>query len=360
MDRGPRSARPQPEGRHVPRAFRAPPGHRRRQWIRQEYAGAPRLLSGAPPGARSRGRRARRAPFDPPPLRGCEGDRGNDARSSRSIRSPIGRTPRSASRPRSSASGTRSGNSSRRLPEARGARLRAPARFSFNTANGGRCVACEGQGAIVSEMAFLPDVVSPCEACGGARFEPATLDVRYAGLSIGDVLRLTARRSREGLRGAQTDRPSSPRRSADLGVGYVGIGQGSNTLSGGEAQRAGRLSPPSSPRAAHTSPRSTCSTNPPRACTSPDAVRRLIQIMGSTRRARGDTLVVIEHHPDVIRSADWVVELGPRRRGRRRARSCFEGTSVAAREAAKDRDRALPGRATGRGLGRAADLDEGA
>jgi excinuclease ABC subunit A len=218
--------------------------------------------------------------------------------------SPIGRTPRSVP-----ATFLGIWNEIRQLfaalPEAR-ARGYGPARFSFNTAKGGRCSACEGQGAVVSEMAFLPDVVSPCEACGGARFEAATLDVRYAGLSIGDVLRLTAEEAAKAF--AAHRRIARPLETlCDLGVGYVGIGQGSNTLSGGEAQRL-KLAVELTAGSAHE-PTVYVLDEPTTGLHVTD-VRRLIQVMDRLV-ARGDTLVVIEHHPDVIRSADWVVELGP-------------------------------------------------
>jgi excinuclease ABC subunit A len=218
--------------------------------------------------------------------------------------SPIGRTPRSVP-----ATFLGIWNEIRRLfaslPEAR-ARGYGPARFSFNTSSGGRCAGCEGQGAVVSEMAFLPDVVSPCEACGGARFEPATLDVRYAGLSIGDVLRLTAEEAAKAF--AAHRRIARPLETlCDLGVGYVGIGQGSNTLSGGEAQRL-KLAAELTAGSAHE-PTVYVLDEPTTGLHVTD-VRRLIQVMDRLV-ARGDTLVVIEHHPDVIQSADWVVELGP-------------------------------------------------
>src|SRR5262249_23487718 len=121
------------------------------------------------------------------------------------------------------------------LPEAK-ARGYTPARFSFNTPNGGRCPACDGQGSIVAEMSFLPDLITPCEACGGSRFEAATLDIRYAGLTVGDVLPLSAE---DAVKVFTAHRKiARPLRTLlDLGVGYVQLGQGSNTLSGGEAQR---------------------------------------------------------------------------------------------------------------------------
>src|SRR5690606_29854006 len=116
-----------------------------------------------------------------------------------------------------------------------------------NTPAGGRCAACGGQGAIVAEMAFLPEVVTPCETCQGARFEPSTLDIKWRpssasgedgslGLSIGDVLRLSAEDAARVFHAfPKIARPLAT--LTELGVGYLSIGQGSNTLSGGEAQR---------------------------------------------------------------------------------------------------------------------------
>jgi excinuclease ABC subunit A len=241
--------------------------------------------------------------------------------------SPIGRTPRSVP-----ATFLGVWDEIRRLfaglPEAK-TRGWSAARFSFNTASGGRCPACDGQGAIVSEMAFLPDVVSACEACGGARFEPATLDVRYrsrsgappgeGGLSIGDVLHLSA----EDAAQVFTHHPKIARPLAtlcDLGVGYVQIGQGSNTLSGGEAQRL-KLAAELTAGAAHE-PTVYVLDEPTTGLHLSD-VRRLLEVM-ERLVARGDTLVIIEHHPDVIACADWVVELGPEA-GAAGGRVVFEG-----------------------------------
>ena len=145
--------------------------------------------------------------------------------------------------------------------------------------------------------------------------------MRYAGLSIGDVLHLPARG-----RGAALRRPPAGSRGplatlTDLGVGYVQIGQGSNTLSGGEAQRlklAAELTAGTRARA----DASTCSTSRRPGCTSSD-VRRLLGVLERLVE-RGDTLVVIEHHPDVIACADWVVELGPEA-GEDGGRIVFEG-----------------------------------
>jgi excinuclease ABC subunit A len=155
-------------------------------------------------------------------------------------------------------------------------------------------------------MAFLPDVVAPCEACGGARFEPSTLDIRYAGLSIGDVLHLSAEDAATAFRAFQKiARPLSFLH--DLGVGYLQIGQGSNTLSGGEAQRL-KLAAELCAGSAHE-PTVYVLDEPTTGLHLAD-VRRLLTVLEKLV-ARGDTLVIIEHHPDVIACADWVVELGP-------------------------------------------------
>ena len=192
-----------------------------------------------------------------------------------------------------------------RLPESQ-MRGYTPARFSFNTPSGGRCPTCEGQGAIVSEMAFLPDVVSPCDACGGARFEPATLDVRYAGQTIGDVLRLSAEDAAQLFAAhPKIARPLETLR--DLGVGYVQLGQGSNTLSGGEAQRL-KLAAELTGGTGHE-PTLYVLDEPTTGLHLRD-VRKLLTVLDRLVE-RGDTLVVVEHHPDVIAAADWVIELGP-------------------------------------------------
>jgi excinuclease ABC subunit A len=232
--------------------------------------------------------------------------------------SPIGRTPRSVP-----ATFLGVWDEVRKLfaslPEAK-TRGYTPARFSFNSgAAGGRCRACEGQGTIVAEMPFLPDVVAACEACGGSRFEPSTLDVRYAGLSIGDVLHLPAQDAAQLF--ANHSRISRPLATlADLGVGYVQIGQGSNTLSGGEAQRL-KLAAELTAGVAHE-PTVYVLDEPTTGLHLSD-VRRLLGVLEQLV-ARGDTLVIVEHHPDVIASADWVVELGPEA-GEEGGRIVFEG-----------------------------------
>ncbi len=241
--------------------------------------------------------------------------------------SPIGRTPRSVP-----ATFLGVWDEVRRLfaslPEAK-MRGYTPARFSFNTPSmksakagkmgGGRCPVCEGQGIIVAEMPFLPDVIAPCEACGGSRFEPSTLEVRFAGLSIGDVLHLPAADAAQIF--ANHRKIARPLATlADLGVGYVQIGQGSNTLSGGEAQRL-KLAAELTAGTAHE-PTIYVLDEPTTGLHISD-VRRLLGVL-ERLVARGDTLVIIEHHPDVIASADWVVELGPEA-GEEGGRIVFEG-----------------------------------
>jgi len=231
--------------------------------------------------------------------------------------SPIGRTPRSVP-----ATFLGVWDEIRKLfaamPEAR-ARGYKPARFSFNTAAGGRCPGCDGQGTIVAEMPFLPDVVAPCETCGGSRFEAATLEVRFSGLSIGDVLHLSAEDAAKVF--AHQPKIARPLATlADLGVGYVQIGQGSNTLSGGEAQRL-KLAAELTAGAAHE-PTVYVLDEPTTGLHLSD-VKRLLGVLHKLVD-RGDTLVVIEHHTDVIASADWVVELGPEA-GEDGGRIVFEG-----------------------------------
>ena len=218
--------------------------------------------------------------------------------------SPIGRTPRSVP-----ATFLGIWDELRRVfagtPEAR-ARGFGPARFSFNSAGGGRCQTCAGQGAISHEMSFLPDVTTPCESCGGARFEPATLEVRWRGLNVGETLRLTVDEALEAF--SALPRVAGPLRClSELGVGYLQLGQGSHTLSGGEAQRL-KLAAELTATARHE-PTLYVLDEPTTGLHLAD-VAKLLRVLDQLV-ARGDTLVVIEHHPVVIAAADHVVELGP-------------------------------------------------
>jgi excinuclease ABC subunit A len=179
-----------------------------------------------------------------------------------------------------------------------------PGRFSYN-ARGGRCETCLGQGVRRLDPKLLPDVTVPCEACGGSRFAPAVLEVRFRGLSIADALAL---RVDEAVRlfAAVPDvaRPLSALHEA--GLGYVSLGQSSPTLSGGEAQRvklAAELADAVPGRALTVLDEPTTGLHPA------DVARLLATLRGLV--AKGHTLVVIEHHLDLIRAADWVVDLGP-------------------------------------------------
>ncbi len=220
--------------------------------------------------------------------------------------SPIGRTPRSVP-----ATFLGVWDEVRKLyASSNDAKVRGygPSRFSFNSAQGGgRCPTCDGQGAISHEMSFLPDVTTPCEACGGSRFEAATGDVRYLGLSIERRPRPHRRRGRQAS-SSPTRRSKCPLQiMCDLGVGYLHLGQGSHTLSGGEAQRL-KLAAELTAGRGHEP---TCYVlDEPTTGLHLADVERLIAVLDRLVE-RGDTLVVIEHHPGVIARADHVIELGP-------------------------------------------------
>ena len=177
-------------------------------------------------------------------------------------------------------------------------------RFSFNI-KGGRCEACEGDGVIKIEMHFLPDIYVPCEVCGGKRYNRETLEVKYKGKSIYDVLEMTVE---EGLEFFSSIPKLSRKLQTlyDVGLGYVKIGQPATTLSGGEAQRV-KL-------ATELSKRSTGKTiyilDEPTTGLHTDDVAKLIDIMQKLTDG-GNTVVVIEHNLDVIKTADHIIDLGP-------------------------------------------------
>ncbi len=215
---------------------------------------------------------------------------------------PIGRTPRS-----NPATYTGTFTPIRdfyaMLPEAR-ARGYAPGRFSFNVA-GGRCDACLGDGVKRIEMKFLPDVFVRCDTCLGKRYNLETLQVRYKGLSIADLLDATV----EEVLQVMDNLPSVRKKLqtlVDVGLGYIQLGQSSTTISGGEAQRM-KL-------ARELSKRQTGKTvyilDEPTTGLHFDDIRKLLTVL---RRLvdHGNTVIVIEHQLDVIRSADWIVDLGP-------------------------------------------------
>ena len=216
--------------------------------------------------------------------------------------SPIGRSPRS-----NPATYTGVFNDIRDLfASTQDAKLRgySQGRFSFNV-KGGRCEACSGDGLIKIEMHFLPDVYVPCDVCGGKRYNRETLEVRYKGKNIADVLDMTVEEACSFF-ASQPKILSKLQTLYDVGLGYVRLGQSSTTLSGGEAQRV-KL-------ATELSKRSTGSTvyvlDEPTTGLHIADVHRLIDILDRFADA-GNTVVVIEHNLDVIKIADYIIDLGP-------------------------------------------------
>ena len=216
--------------------------------------------------------------------------------------SPIGRTPRS-----NPATYTNLFNDIRDLfastPEAK-SRGYGPGRFSFNT-RGGRCEACSGDGVLKIEMHFLADVYVPCEVCHGKRYNRETLEVRYKGKSIADVLEMTAEEAAVFF--APLPKIADRLRTlCDVGLGYVKLGQSSTTLSGGEAQRV-KL-------ATELSKRSTGRTiyilDEPTTGLHTDDVKKLLEVL-QRLVDEGNTVLVIEHNLDVIKCADYLIDLGP-------------------------------------------------
>ena len=190
-----------------------------------------------------------------------------------------------------------------RTPEAR-ARGYEGGRFSFNV-KGGRCGACDGAGSILVEMHFLPDVHTPCEKCGGARYNPETLEIKYRGKNIADVLAMTVEEALEFFTNHTTIR-RGVEMMRDVGLGYLTLGQGAPTLSGGEAQRlklATELQ-----RVSHG--KSLYLLDEPTTGLHFEDIRCLLGVLDRFAD-RGDTVLVIEHHPDVIAHSDWVIDLGP-------------------------------------------------
>jgi excinuclease ABC subunit A len=216
--------------------------------------------------------------------------------------SPIGRTPRS-----NPATYTQVFGEIRSLmaktPEAR-MRGYGPGRFSFNV-KGGRCEACRGDGQIKIEMHFLPDIYVTCDVCGGKRYNRETLEVHYKGHSIAEILAMTVEQAYEVFR--NVPRISNILRTLDeVGLGYITLGQSSTTLSGGEAQRV-KL-------ARELAKRSTGKTlyilDEPTTGLHFDDIAKLLHILHGLVE-KGNTVVVIEHNLDVIKTADWLIDLGP-------------------------------------------------
>ena len=216
--------------------------------------------------------------------------------------SPIGRTPRS-----NPATYTGVFDIIRKLfSQTQEARLRGyqPGRFSFNV-NGGRCASCQGDGTIKIEMHFLPDVYVPCEVCKGARYNRDTLEVHFRGKSIADVLDLSCEEALEFFSN-QPPIARHMRTLVDVGLSYVRLGQPAPTLSGGEAQRVKLASELSKRATGHTM----YILDEPTTGLHFEDVRKLLGVL-QRLVDQGNTVIVIEHNLDVIKSADWIIDLGP-------------------------------------------------
>ncbi len=216
--------------------------------------------------------------------------------------SPIGRTPRS-----NPATYTGIFTPIRELfagtPEAR-ARGYKPGRFSFNV-KGGRCEACQGDGLIKVEMHFLPDIYVPCDVCKAKRYNRETLDIKYKGLNIHETLSMTVEDAREFF----DNIPAIARKLQtliDVGLSYIGLGQAATTLSGGEAQRVKLAKELSKRDTGHT----LYILDEPTTGLHFHDIQQLLVVLHRLRD-KGNTVVIIEHNLDVVKTADWVVDLGP-------------------------------------------------
>ena len=189
------------------------------------------------------------------------------------------------------------------VPQAR-ERGYGPGRFSFNV-KGGRCEACQGDGLIKVEMHFLPDVYVPCDVCHGRRYNRETLEIQFKGRSIHQVLQMTVEQAYEFFRNVPVVEKKL-QTMLEVGLGYIQLGQSATTLSGGEAQRV-KLSQ-------ELSKRDTCRTlyflDEPTTGLHFQDIDLLLSVLHRLRD-HGNTVVVIEHNLDVIKTADWIIDLGP-------------------------------------------------
>ena len=230
--------------------------------------------------------------------------------------SPLGRTPRSNP---ATYTGVFSDIRSLfvNLPEAK-IRGYKPGRFSFNV-KGGRCEACNGNGYKTIEMNFLPDVMVPCEVCHGKRYNRETLEVRYKGKSIADVLEMTVNQAVEFFENVP-DILRKIKTIQDVGLGYIKLGQPSTTLSGGESQRvklATELSKKDTARTLYILDEPTTGLHFEDIRILMDVLQKLVD--------RGNTVIVIEHNLDVIKMADHIIDIGPEG-GRAGGIVCATGT----------------------------------
>ncbi|MTI01619.1 excinuclease ABC subunit UvrA [Roseibium sp. RKSG952] len=215
---------------------------------------------------------------------------------------PIGRTPRSNPATYTGAF-TPIRDWFAGLPEAK-ARGYKPGRFSFNV-KGGRCEACQGDGVIKIEMHFLPDVYVTCETCKGARYNRETLEIKFKGKSIADVLDMTVEDAQEFFKAVPSIRDKMDA-LARVGLGYIKVGQQATTLSGGEAQRV-KLSKELSKR---STGRTLYILDEPTTGLHFEDVRKLLEVLHELVD-QGNTVVVIEHNLDVVKTADWIIDIGP-------------------------------------------------
>ncbi len=215
---------------------------------------------------------------------------------------PIGRTPRSNPATYTGAF-TPIRDWFAGLPEAK-ARGYKPGRFSFNV-KGGRCEACQGDGVIKIEMHFLPDVYVTCETCKGARYNRETLEIKFKGKSIADILDMTVEDAQEFFKAVPVIRDKMDA-LARVGLGYIKVGQQATTLSGGEAQRV-KLSKELSKR---STGRTLYILDEPTTGLHFEDVRKLLEVLHELVD-QGNTVVVIEHNLDVVKTADWIIDIGP-------------------------------------------------
>ncbi|MDP7067469.1 MAG: excinuclease ABC subunit UvrA, partial [Acidimicrobiales bacterium] len=216
--------------------------------------------------------------------------------------SPIGRTPRS-----NPATYTGAFDNIRKLFAATNeSKVRGylPGRFSFNV-KGGRCEACSGDGTLKIEMHFLPDVYVPCEVCKGARYNRETLEIRFKGMTIADVLNMPCEEALAFF-SAQPPIARHMQTLVDVGLGYIRLGQPATTLSGGEAQRVKLASELAKRPTGHT----IYILDEPTTGLHFEDIRRLLAVL-SRLVDQGNTVIIIEHNLDVIKTADWIIDMGP-------------------------------------------------